>query len=1033
MATLHLQSVRFMLTRWWRQALQALLACSAVGLAAPALALSPTPPPRPPVERLVPPIRIVAEQAREPVRIQAAVVQAEIVGLSVATRVELTLFNPNNAVLSGELQFPLSATQVVTGFALEINGELRDAVPVEKAKGRQVFEDVTRQRVDPALLEATQGNFHKLQVYPLPAAGTRRVVLEIRESIAPGRPPVWRLPLRFGRPVARLDVSVRAAQLPPNALDASLGADRLEARPMDGGSRLDLGRSDYSGANELRVTLPAASNKALTSTEHFRDRRYFVAELPIQEAAWPRQAPRKLGLLWDASGSGAARDHGRELALLEAYFRHLRDVEVQLVLVRHVAEPVQRFRVRGGDWTALRQALEGVAYDGATRMEALVPPSGSDLTLLFTDGIGNWGTGALAFGKTPTFAFTASAGAAVRTLRSPAEVSGGGVADLLSVPTAQALGLLTHERPRLMAVRSNEATDLETASLYPEAGRLAVAGVLNAPKATVRLTLSGPNGRTTTREFDVDTPRVEGGNKMPPVGVAAHRWAEMRLARLEANEALHRREIHDLGIHFRMATRETSLIVLDTLADYVRHDIEPPADLMPAWQRSRQQKSTNDAAERERSLNSVVSRFSKLVTWWETTYPKDSPQPEEGQASVQGSGVARPDAAMDRRRTEEEQRLSPPSRSREVQPPVAMAAPAPAPVMPAPAEARMAAAPAAPAAPTPGSAQAAPNATISLRAWQPNEPYVRRLREAKPEQLYAIYLDEKRGYLNSSAFFLDVADLLSERGEKDLAVRVLSNLAEMDLENRHLLRILAYRLLLIGQVQDALPLLGQVRRLAPDEPQSLRDLALAHAQAGDPQAAVDLLWEVVNRRWDPRFPDVELIALTELNAIAARSAAAGKPLDLTRVDPRLRRALPLDLRVALTWDADNTDIDLWVTDPNGEPCYFGRPLTRQGGHMSRDFTAGFGPEVFSLRDAKPGTYTVQARFYGHRQQVVAPATTLMVKLSTGYGSAGQQDRDLVVRLSGQGDRVTIGTFVVEGKASLQSLDPRSSNPETATN
>jgi hypothetical protein len=67
--------------------------------------------------------------------------------------------------------------------------------------------------------------------------------------------------------------------------------------------------------------------------------------------------------------------------------------------------------------------------------------------------------------------------------------------------------------------------------------------------------------------------------------------------------------------------------------------------------------------------------------------------------------------------------------------------------------------------------------------------------------------------------------------------------------------------------------------------------------------------------WNARFPDIELIALAELNAIVA---TAGAPLDTSCLDPRLVRNLPLDLRVVLTWDADNTDIDLWVTDPNGE-------------------------------------------------------------------------------------------------------------------
>jgi len=55
---------------------------------------------------------------------------------------------------------------------------------------------------------------------------------------------------------------------------------------------------------------------------------------------------------------------------------------------------------------------------------------------------------------------------------------------------------------------------------------------------------------------------------------------------------------------------------------------------------------------------------------------------------------------------------------------------------------------------------------------------------------------------------------------------------------------------------------------------------------------------------------------------------------------------------------------------------------------------------------------VRARFYGHRQQVVAPATTLMLRLSTGFGTPEQKDEDVVLRLTGRGDTVTVGSFTI---------------------
>ena len=75
----------------------------------------------------------------------------------------MTFFNPNRRALEGEVQFPLLPGQSMAGFARDINGVLRDAVPVDKARGQAVLEDVIRGNIDPDLLEAIQGNNFKLR------------------------------------------------------------------------------------------------------------------------------------------------------------------------------------------------------------------------------------------------------------------------------------------------------------------------------------------------------------------------------------------------------------------------------------------------------------------------------------------------------------------------------------------------------------------------------------------------------------------------------------------------------------------------------------------------------------------------------------------------------------------------------------------------------------------------------------------------------------------------------------------------------
>ena len=55
----------------------------------------------------------------------------------------------------------------------------------------------------------------------------------------------------------------------------------------------------------------------------------------------------------------------------------------------------------------------------------------------------------------------------------------------------------------------------------------------------------------------------------------------------------------------------------------------------------------------------------------------------------------------------------------------------------------------------------------------------------------------------------------------------------------------------------------------------------------------------------------------------------------------------------MTWHADNTDIDLWVTEPSGEKAFYQHNRTTIGGLVSRDFTQGYGPEEYMVRAIAP--------------------------------------------------------------------------------
>ena len=68
-----------------------------------------------------------------------------------------------------------------------------------------------------------------------------------------------------------------------------------------------------------------------------------------------------------------------------------------------------------------------------------------------------------------------------------------------------------------------------------------------------------------------------------------------------------------------------------------------------------------------------------------------------------------------------------------------------------------------------------------------------------------------------------------------------------------------------GIVDQAIRLFEKVLKLRAEEPQSLRDLALAASEKRDYQRAVDLLWKMISTEWPVRFQHIEDEATFELN------------------------------------------------------------------------------------------------------------------------------------------------------------------------
>ena len=263
------------------------------------------------------------------------------------------------------------------------------------------------------------------------------------------------------------------------------------------------------------------------------------------------------------------------------------------------------------------------------------------------------------------------------------------------------------------------------------------------------------------------------------------------------------------------------------------------------------------------------------------------------------------------------------------------------------------------------------------------------------EVIYQKYLENRSKHEKQVTYYFDISKLLFKKGDKALALKVLSTLAELDLENEELYKTISYLLKQRGHYEKELWITQKILEWRPFDAQSHRDHALALVDNKRPQEALDIYKSILYQEFTDEIAvrdyGIEEILIMEINNILKQN----KGVDASKIDDRLKADLPVDIRVVINWNKDNTDIDLWVTDPKGEDCSYSHKSTQIGGRLSNDFTQGFGPEQFLLKKAVKGKYKIKTNFYGERQNILSGPTTIMAEVYL-YYSDGRQERKIAV-------------------------------------
>jgi Ca-activated chloride channel family protein len=304
--------------------------------------------------------------------------------------------------------------------------------------------------------------------------------------------------------------------------------------------------------------------------------------------------------------------------------------------------------------------------------------------------------------------------------------------------------------------------------------------------------------------------------------------------------------------------------------------------------------------------------------------------------------------------------------------------------------------------------------TINIDLADNIKPYLNALYNSDEKNRSELYWRLRSQYRNSPAFFLDCADFFHTKGEDDFAIMILSEIAELEFENEIIQRIIACKLDGMGKRGLATVILENAFESYPENPDIQFELAMLYlkkAASMKPvspvfyKKAFQLLFGLVTNSDVDK--DMAALALMEINHLLPEARKAGIkditiPLDL--IQP-----VDADLRIVISRFAGMENMNFSIIEPSGENVNCNHPLSLTGGYLS----GGFGPEEYFVRKAMPGTYRIKTNFQGDPIEKMFGAIILKIDIYTNYGRSNEKLNSALIHMKRSKKDVVIGEVKIK--------------------
>ncbi|HAD78679.1 MAG TPA: hypothetical protein DCF99_03660, partial [Flavobacteriaceae bacterium] len=771
-----------------------------------------------------------------------------------------------------------------------------------KARAVEVFESIQKQNVDPGIIEKVEGNNFRTRISPIPAKGSRTIQLSYYQELKLDKSSYqYHLPLDSSKKIAKFNLTTKVfnaagkpqlVETPDGSFNFSENSNIYEA---------NLSKTDFTSKKSLIINLPKSPNNVESFVQKNVDGSfYFYANLLVDAKSQPKVWSKNIGIIWDNSLSGLKRNHQKELEFLDKIISQQKNLNIEVSLLNISLEKSRLFQIKNGDWSELKKYLENVTYDGGTNYAKILPTNlKADEYLLFSDGISSFGSNIFNIDK-PFYTIASSPTSNYGVLKMIAQKAGGKFINLNENSVENAFKQINESSVQFLGIINNTAGEVYPISTNDVSNGISIAGISQYPNAKLTM-MFGRNGNV---EFNKELDLSKATQNLEISKI----WAQSKVNYLELNPEQNKTEIEEIGKQFSIVTSNTSLIVLENVSDYVKYKINPPAELQNEFNKLSKQGFEQKETRKADLLKNAIAKAKELKEWWKKDfkyvkpkYPK--PVADSVLVSVALEGRAEGIAIEEREVSADIQAVSVTAYGTTRR------------------ESRASSANMLVTDKKMKDVSSASVPEIKIVNVKSDKEYMKLIEASKNP--YQTYLDLRKDYAETPAYYFDVATFFFQKKERETGLKILSSIADLGLEDAELYKMLAYKLKEIEEYQTELFITKKILDWRPFDAQSYRDYALALQDNEQYQSALEYLYKVLTNDYSVeianRDRDITEIIVPEVNNLISLHR---KELNLSKINKDIIVDIPVDIRVVMNWNKDMTDIDLWVTDPNGEKCFY---------------------------------------------------------------------------------------------------------------